>query len=333
MNYDNLSDEEVQVQLKNHDEANWTDRTGREVIEPRDVLYWLDAFGDLSLAINCQGLPKDLPDRVVEAVNEWDVLNDWHGSVEETTCPICNNTLYEFEFGHNCVFVDEWGDPHDYPEFISDYAGMYWDVTGEHHIMCQACREHRTFHGWQEGPTSNSVRIFYGGTDEFSRFSHLSGVIRWDFDWDYDFDNSTDIFNHREDDGNFIRGHEIAAAFAQGWSEKMEMMERIGFKKVHVEALNVEVKGVRRFWRYARDVLEGWATISQEAMKHESTHPDLNFTYIIEGRNQAWVPSDCVEKFEAELVWQSLREANKSEEAEEWHDSHEDLLATDWMIV
>jgi hypothetical protein len=333
MNYDDLSDEEVQVQLRNHSEADWTGRIGNEVIEPRDVLYWLDAFGDLSLAINCQGLPKDLPVSVVKEINEYDVLNDWHGTIIERECPMCNRTLYDFDFQSIHPIIDENGDSHDHIEYIGDHSGYYWDATEQHTIMCQACHDHNDFHGWRPEPSSNSVRVFYGKEGTFSRFSHSHGIIRWDFMWDMDYEKSDDLYNLTTRNGELIEGYKIAAAFAQGWDEKMEMMERIGFEKVHVETLGVNIKGMRKFWRYAKEVLSGWATLDSDTMTNEPTHPDLPFTYIIEGQYQAWVPSEYVGKFKAELIWQSLREAHKNEQAKEWRDSHDDLLSTEWVAA
>jgi hypothetical protein len=58
----------------------------------------------------------------------------------------------------------------------------------------------------------------------------------------------------------------------------------------------------------------------------EPTHPDLDFTYIIEGTEQAWVPKEHYDKFKAELVWQSLREANKFEQANQYRDEQDALL-------
>lgn len=329
MNYDELTRDEATNRLREHDEADWSDdRLWDEVIEPRDVLYYLDAFGDLSLAINCQGLPKDLPDKVVKEINEYDVFNGWNGSIEEHECPICDRTLYEFDFKAIYPTIDEWGDNHDYVEYLSDPAGYYWDSTGEHKMMCQACRESREFSRMRPEPTRGEVRVFYGETDEFSRFSHTSGVVRWDFEWDMDNEKATDLYNlHTKNDNELIRGQDIAAAFAEGHSSRNAMMGRLGFERVHVKELEHSVKGMRKFWRYAHEILTGWATLNGS---DEPTHPDLPFTYLIEGQYQAWVPEKCVEKFKAELVWQSLREANDYDAAGEWREEHEQMLSFDW---
>lgn len=332
MNYDNLTDEEVAQKLR--EEADWTGRMGNEVMEPRDVLYWLDAFGDLSLAINCQGLPKDLPDSVVREINEYDVLNDWEGDVNETECPICNTDFYVFPWKHDYLPVSEWGDLHDYVEYVSDPAGFYWDTSGEHSMMCQACRESRSFSRMRPEPASGEVRVFYGESDEFSRFSHTSGVVRWDFEWDMDYDKSTDLFNLRaKDNDELISGQQIAASFAKGHSSRNAMMERLGFKRIHVKEIDQSTKGIRQFWRHAHEVLSGWAKLDSKTMTREPTHPDLNFTYIIEGQYQAWVPEEHFEKFQAELVWQSLREANDYERAEQYREDHDDLLAFQYYEV
>ena len=135
-----------------------------------------------------------------------------------------------------------------------------------------------------------------------------------------DDDKAIDLYNLRErDDGELISGRQIAAAFASGSSDRNAMMGRLGFERIHVKEIDQGVKGMRRFWRYAKDVLSGWAEINHG---NEPTHPDLPFTYIIEGQH--------VEKFKAELVWQSLREASDYDAAEEWREKHDELLSFDW---
>lgn len=330
MNYDELSQEDA-MDLIRDTEGDLDERLEREIIEPRDVLYYLDAFGDLSLAINCQGLPKDLPDDVIEAIDEYDVFNDWQGSIGESLCPICGREFYEFDFDTIYPTIDEYGDNHDYIEHISDKAGNYWNAAGDEHLMCQSCREPPNFSRMDPKPTVREVRVFYGESDEFSRFSHQSGVIRWDFWWDMDYGKSTDLFNLRaKDNGELISGHEIAKSFAEGHSNRNAMMERLGFQRIHVKEIDQLVMGVRRFWRYAKEVLEGWATLDSKTMTEEPTHPDLDFTYLIEGQYQAWVPEEYFEKFKAELVWQSLREASDYEKAEAHRVEYDSLLSFDW---
>jgi hypothetical protein len=324
-NYNEISDKDARIEIMNQVGQKTYEEHQGEIISPSDVLYFLDAFGHFSLAINCQGLPKDLPDRVIEAVHEFDVYNDWMGKVTEKNCPLCSRTLYDFDFDSIKVVIDEYGDYHDRPEYVSDVAGYYWDATEEHDIICQACHEHGEFPGWQPEPSSNTVRIFYGADDEFTRFSHQCGIIRWDMMWD-DSEKSTDIHNIRESSGELIKGHEIAASFAKGSMERDVRMNQIGFKKVNIKEIDQTVPGFRKFWRFAKEVLEGWATLDSKTMVKEPTHPDLDFTYIIEGTEQAWVPKEHYDKFKAELVWQSLREANKFEQANQYRDEQDALL-------
>jgi len=330
MNYDRLTMEEALDILRKHDEADWSnDRLWDEVIEPSDVLYWLDAFGDQSLAINCQGLPKDLPDDVVRKVDEYDVLNDWLGKVSETECPICETVFYEFDWKYDYLYVSEHGDNRNYVEYVTDPAGYFWDTSGEHRIMCQSCTQSRGFpQSWIE-PSRNSVRVFYGERDKFSRFSHSSGVIRWDFMWDEDHDTSTDLYNLRaKDNDELVKGREIAASFAESNANRDAMMARLGFKRLYVKKIDQSVKGRRKFWRYAKETLVKWATLDSESMVNEPTHPDLDFTYIIEGEYQAWIPEEHFDKFEAELVWQSLVDACDFESADEYRKSNSELEST-----
>lgn len=327
MKYDEISHDEAMRELEQHpDTVEMDDRLRKEIISAPDVLCWLDAFGDFSLAINCQGLPKDLPTGVIRAINEYDVFNDWNGSITESSCPICGVDFYEFDFDAIYPVIDKHGHNHEYIEHVSDPAGYYWNAVGDEHLMCQHCRDPPNFSRMAPEPTTNEIRIFYGETDEFSRFSHQGGVVRWDFEWDMDYEKSTDLYNLHDYSGDRVEGTDIAKAFAGGYPSRGEMMDRLGFRRIHIKKIEQNVKGIRRFWRYAKEVLTGWAKLDSKTMTEEPTHPDLNFTYIIEGEYQAWISVEHYEKFKAELVWQSLREANDFTKAKEYGKSNEDIL-------
>jgi hypothetical protein len=111
------------------------------------------------------------------------------------------------------------------------------------------------------------------------------------------------------------------------------MMRSLGFERIHVKEIEENVKGMRRFWRYAHEVLTGWAKLDSKTMTREPTHPDLKFTYLIEGQYQAWVPTEHYEKFEAELVSQALKTANDSEAWQAHHDENSHLLAFEYYGV
>ena len=109
-NYKLMSRPEAMDRLENHNEADEETlkelrREGR-IINPVDVLYYLDAFGDIHTAVNLQPLPKDLPDRVLKKIDEWDVLEGWNGDVKTHECPTCTRTLYEFDFRYNYYYID-----------------------------------------------------------------------------------------------------------------------------------------------------------------------------------------------------------------------------------
>jgi hypothetical protein len=316
MNYETMSEAEAIDRLENHDEAEWSQRLWDEVIEPRDVLYYLDAFGDLSLAINCQGLPKDLPDRVIEGINEWDVFNDWQGAIEETSCPICEREFYVFDWKYDYFYIDEYGNNHEFLHYLNDVGGYYWDVNQEHDVMCEHCGSDRKLQHRAE-PTSSDVRVFFGESDTFSCFTHQSGVINWIVDY-LDNDGATDLYNLRCDDGDLVKGHEIAASFAKGSTERDEMMKKCGYSRLHVRELDIYTPKVMMFWRCAKEVLSGWALIESGFSDTEPTHPDINFTYIIEGQYAAWVPDEYMDEFKNLLIYQTLRKANDYDQAEEY---------------
>ena len=57
MNYDELSNEEAYSGIRTHESFN-PEIEFSEIIIPQDVLYWMDEFDNIRLAIKFQGLPK-----------------------------------------------------------------------------------------------------------------------------------------------------------------------------------------------------------------------------------------------------------------------------------
>lgn len=288
MNYDKLLEEDAKAILKQHDEADWSDeRLWNEVIEPSKVLYFLDAFGDQSLAINCQGLPKDLPDKVVRKVNEYDVFSEWDGTIEEHTCPTCNRTLYEFGGHPTSMIIDEYGDDHTEDVVIlGDPAGQWWDSNEEHRFMCAVCRWNSPYPRYQ---TEWGVKVYYGAEKEWYSFRHSDGVIIHD---SMSSDDPTESpRNIRDKDGNRVDPTEIESAFAKGGTPLDELMHDLGFVKITKEDVRVETQGLKRTTKYADEILEDWATAPYDK-DTPNTHPDFNFTYFIENGRNVYCPEE-----------------------------------------
>lgn len=324
MNYSELSRREAHNLLLTHDEAD-RDEVGKmdergEIIEPVDVLYYLDAYGDLSLAINCQGLPKDLPDRVVEEINEYDVHGGWHGKVQEIECAVCHDDLYEFDFRQGPVTIDKLGnDKTSRLKYVNDPAGYFWDTSGEHSIMCYHCRDliENFSHDMDE---HYGVKIFHGDRDSWYPFSYSGTVVRWDGEWYMGNKNCEDINLRTADGEDFIRTREVAKAFASPDSDDLnDLIVQLGWTEVVPRDIQLKTPGVVRTYKYAEEIIEGWASI--EATQTEVTHPDFNFPYIIEDGKHLFFPEDKWDTVMYHLKDQILFNSGATEKLREHRDS------------
>jgi hypothetical protein len=299
MDYSRLTKEEATDILVKHDEATWTDRLWKEVIEPAKVLYWLDAFGDQSLAINCQGLPKTLPDDVVKGVNEFDVLGEWDGRHQVHECPTCSRELYEFGLG-NCEIIDEYGDHHQMIGFLSDESGQMYDALGEHRFMCQGCKDH-TRETFGRHASYDGVAIFYGTTEnKHYKFRETAGIISRD-SWGCYSGDCVDLPVHNEQTSDHYDVAEIERAFAQGGREKMEFIEEeLNFVQIKYDQLDVRRTGVGKAEWDVKEILQEWSEALYDE-DCENCHPDLDFTYIIENGRKIYCPEQWQDKLEYEL--------------------------------
>jgi hypothetical protein len=316
MDYSRLTEEEATDILEKHDEAVWDERLWSEVISPPDVLYWLDAYGDLSLAINCQGLPKDLPSDVVKAINEYDVLNDWDGTVSREECPICNTELFDFSFGHDHRVVDKWGDHHDYLEYLGDSATRCYDTTEEHPFMCQSCSEH-TEQDFGRHDGTRGVRIFYGGrSDLYYSFRCCNGIV---LRGDYTYDDDCVANNVRNEETDEVFDvEEIERAFAGGRDDKKKLIEGMGYTTIRYDEVDVHKKGMGRAKHDIQEILEDWTTAPYDPNTPENNHPDLPFTYIIEGDKSIYCENQHAHTLLNEIKSTFYRQDGQIEEAKKY---------------
>lgn len=320
MDYDRLTEEEALDILRNHDETDSNEVNDLiergEIIEAADVLYWMDAFGDLQLAVQAQPLPKDLPDGVVEEITNYDVLGGWRGGLNEVECPVCNTEIYEFDWEHDYIYFNRCGDNQRHVEYIDDPAGNYWDTTDEHHILCQQCNNSRdTFVRDIDGHLG--VKVFYGDHDSWYPFSYNSGVVRWD--GESIFNEKCEEYNLRTADGeDFVRLREVAKAFA-GATSKSKLMEKLGWTSIGERDLDVKTPGIRRTYRYTREILEKWASVT-DSTETEPTHPDFDFPYIIENGRRIYFPINDMQTVRHHLIDQVLFEAGAADQLREHRD-------------
>ena len=247
-----------------------------------DVLYYADAFGDLEDAILLQGWDKTLPDRVHKGLLESgaDIYEamECH-DIEAERCPCCDSDMFRFELpgGTNYThteWVDEWGNvSDDWVEYVDDIGGHIWNANREDDhapVLCGACSldSHRDFP--IRDYDSGSVRIHYGETDEISGFSVAENLVRWDFLGYYD--GMTDLFDLPDGE------HGLPVALVKRelpeWLEANNWTE-IAQQTALDEASKRSALKRRGFRQEYRRIAEDWA-------EARDTHPDLDFTYVID---------------------------------------------------
>ncbi len=311
MNYDN-EQRLAMNQLRDAVGDEAVDELADQIIEPRDVRYYLDAFGNFELAVNLQPLPKDLPEAVLKEIGEYDVLGGWNGTVNEEECPCCRREFYEFQFEHDYVTIDEYGENwNEHIHYTSSPDGFYWDTTGDHQFICSNCvNDRRLF------PTSmdshRGVKIFYGERDSWFPFSYSDGVVRWDGEWYMDNENVMDI-NLRDAEGEIVGVDEVAIAFASGRSStRNEFIESLGWVEITPNDLTCTTNGVRKRRKYAKEVLKIWGSVT-DSTENRPTNPEWDFNYIIEDGERMYVPAENEEEVLALFNRTTVAQVNKTD--------------------
>lgn len=286
-NYSELSDQEALDRIVNHHDLNAANFTKKEIISPQDVLYWLDAFGDFSMAINLQPLPKDLPDKVYEQINKYDVLNDWLGTINEWECPLTGRGMYEFDWKHDWIYIDEYGDHHNYIEFLGDPGGHYWQADPDGVDKMVEPWMSRSFHSLQ---SKYNVRVYFGETNEVSGFTLAETVVRWDMEhYETSRTQWTDLWSEEWDP------EELARAFAL--NNTREFFNEDWYE---ITPSEYDTSGNWRARHKRDDILEEWQR-SGETDPTDPTRPDIDFTYIMKDGRSVWVPFGKQDEFIREV--------------------------------
>jgi hypothetical protein len=310
MNYDKLTEEEAIDILKQDfdplEVETWLNRG--EIISAPDVLYYADAYGDLEDAILLQSWDKTLPVRVhkglldsgldiFEAVNNHDL--------EKERCPCCDSDMYRFEMpvGNytNYEWVDEWGNVTDeWIEYVSDVDSHIWNANPEPDhapILCPACSMDSHYDFPRTASSSGSVRIHYGETDEISGFSISGNLVRWDFEG-YFGDGMTDLWG-------LPGGHEegLAKALASGGDYSLsDWLDEHGWTEIAQATVKEAIPPGGRTYKAKKE----YRRLAEEWAEGFETHPDLDFTYVIDfstfGAPSFFVPAEHEDALLDEIV-------------------------------
>ena len=308
IDYDRLTDAEALDILKQdfdpQEVESWEARN--HIISAADVLYYADAYGDLEDAILLQGWDKTLPVSAHKALLDsgYDIFEavNCH-DIEKERCACCDADMWPFEIGTGSGYtqrewVDEWGNvTSDMVEYVSDPAGHIWNAMEEPDhapVLCSACSHDVHYDFPRTLSNSGSVVVHYGETDERSAFSVTGNLIRWDFEAYYD--DMTDLWG--------LPGGEkgLPVALADGsyteWLADNDWAE-VAFDAVKEQGRARTRMKIRTFDREYRRIAEEWA-------EGEETHPDLDFTYVIEfvsfGKPSFVVPVEHKDELIAEIV-------------------------------
>ena len=262
-----------------HDVELWEDRN--HIISYTDVLYYADAYGDLEDAILLQGWDKSLPETAHRGLLD-SGLDIYEGvnchNMETERCPSCGSDMWRFEIwcgdGHTQT---EWVDEHgnvtdDWVEFVSEPDGYIWNAAPEDDhapILCAACSMDSHYDFPRQADESGSVRVHFGETNEISGFSVAGNLVRFDHEWNIDA-GMTDLWGLPGD----YEGLPVALAenSLHEWLDEHDWTE-IAQKEVK-DTANPYIS-TRTFYREYRRIASEWAD-------SDETHPDLDFTYVID---------------------------------------------------
>lgn len=305
INYSELTDEEAIDILKNDFGSRLIEDRQNEIISAPDVLYYADAYGDLESAILLQGWDKTLPDTVhkglldsgldiYEAVNTHDI--------DEEKCPHCDSKLYPFEIdigrGYTKTkWISEWGDvTGEYLEFVENKDQYLWNANPDENdapVLCPACSIDRGYEFPKHSTDPGSVRVHYGEFNEISGFSIIDNLVRFDFAY---HDNMTDLYPLPDGEEG------LPKALASG--EHTEWLDANNWTEIALETVkeheDVQLKfGNRTTSRLYKQIVQDWAESNE-------THPDLDFSYVIDfstfGSPSLFVSEENEDRLLAEIV-------------------------------
>lgn len=281
----------------------WEDRN--HIISYTDVLYYADAYGDLEDAILLQGWDKSLPTTAHKGLlnSGYDIYEavNCH-NMETQRCPSCGSDMWAFELpgGSNYTvteYVDEHGNVTDeFVEYVSSPDGYIWNADPEEDhapVLCAACSMDSHYDFPRNADESGSVRVHYGETDEISGFSVAGNLVRFDHEWHIDA-GMIDLWGLPGDYEGLpvaLAGNSLPEWLDEnGWTEIAQ--------KTAKDAANPHIR-TRTFDREYRRIASEWAD-------SDETHPDLDFTYVIDfatfGKPSFFVAEENKDALLAEIV-------------------------------
>ncbi|WP_229112812.1 hypothetical protein [Halapricum desulfuricans] len=257
--------------------SKWQERN--HILSAPDVLYYADAYGDLEDAILLQAWDKTLPERVHKGLLD-SGLDIFEGvntnDLEKMRCPSCGSDMWEIEIysGSNYThreWINDWGDvTGDFVEFVASPDDYLWNADPEEDhapVLCSACSHDAHYDFPRRKADPGYVAVHYGETDEISGFSVRGNLVRWDFEA---YDNMTDLWV-------LPGGHEglpraLAESTLTDWLDSHNWTE-IAFETVRKAAY----QGIGR-----RTLEREYKRLATEWAEGDETHPDLDFTYVID---------------------------------------------------
>jgi len=281
IDFEKLTDDDALAILKNEFEPWLVDEWRNEIESAADVFWYTEAYADdydeadLMMAIQLQGWDKSLPEQVHQG------LVDSHIDLFETSnthdleaghCPSCESKMWCFtvETGRGwseTESVTEYGEIVNHYRFVGYMDGRVWDAN--HHdddaaFLCDGCRYDLFYRH------TSSVSVNYGDIDKVSGFDVDGDIVRWQWKYNSD-DNYTDL--------HYIPGDATELAEAVVQNNRHEWFSKYNWESINREMLIEECEFTEREATLSRrpfnDVLKEWAEAKE-------THPDIDYTYIID---------------------------------------------------
>jgi hypothetical protein len=307
LDYDKLTYDEALGILTEEHGSQTISAWKEQIISASDVLWYLDEYESVTLedAIALQGWDKRLGRRIhngllnsgadiQEATECYDIADD------AERCPGCGTEMYRFELPSvglhmtETEYVDEYGElSGEDIKFVEQPSGMYWnaDKQDDHAPhLCNCCSV--DMFRQIDRRTQSTVSIFYGETDEYTKFSIEDNIVMWHMYYDHDM---TDLYLLPGDHNDFPK--------AMARNNLTEFLDEHDWVEVSWSVYKEECEFSRLYntRRDYRKVAKEWASINE-------SHPDIDFTYIVDtasyGKPSFYMAEENKEDFLHELEQQ-----------------------------
>lgn len=295
INYEQLTDEEALEIIKNEN----NDVPERDIESAVDVFWYLEEydFTDLDDAIRLQRWDKELPKLLhrglLESKRNIQEATECHNIADNALrCPSCDDKMYQFECPTSDGYSQtEWvhgcgGLVGDNITFVSNPDGYVWNANEkENHapILCSYCSRD-IFHKAEKAYLTS---VFLGDTDEKYEFAIIGNLVVWDY-----YNSISVDLNSLPEGGNSLL-EQMAKNKRDEWLDENNWVAMT--PDIINNKTNIVPTKYRAAKRAYKEIVNGW-------IDEETTHPQLDFSYIIDEQRYDAPTIMCAEEHEDSLI-------------------------------